>query len=363
MHHDCPESSRRSLIRAMPRRGRRLAGLLLAAAAVLGGCAQPVAAPLRQAPPQLGGFAFALMGDMPYSPREMAQVDALIQSVNADAEVGLVLHVGDVKGGGERCDEPLYRERLRQLQQVARPLLYTPGDNEWTDCHRPSNGAYVPTERLALLRRVFFPEPGRSLGREPVALRSQAQEGGAHAAFVENVMAERQGVLFATLHVVGSRNGLAPWMGVDPKDGVTGNNPERNAEFEARQAANLAWLDRLFDEAQRRNAAGVVVAMQANPRIEAEPGSLTRNGFDAVLARLHGRAQAFGRPVLLVHGDDHEFFIDQPWYRDKGEEPRLANVTRVQGYGSPRLHWVKVRVLPNTPEVFHIEPQRVRGNP
>lgn len=341
---------------------RRLGGLLLALG-VLAGCAQPGAAPLRHAAPQPGGFSFALMGDMPYSLRELPAVDRLVAAVSADAEVGLVLHVGDIKGGAERCDEQVYRQRLQQLQRVAQPLVYTPGDNEWTDCHRPAAGSYVPTERLALVRRLFFPEPGRTLGAKPMAVVSQARVDAAHAAFVENVMFERGGVVFATLHVVGSRNDQVSWMGVDPKDGVSGTNAERGAEFEARQAANVAWLDRLFDEARRRGAAGVVVAMQANPRIEQLPGSLERSGFDAVLAKLRERAAAFQRPVLLLHGDDHEFFIDQPWYRDSSPEPRLGNVTRVQGYGSPRIHWVKVRVLPGTPEVFHIEPQRVEGNP
>ncbi|WP_157267814.1 hypothetical protein [Azohydromonas aeria] len=348
---------------AAPRRAR-LGGWVLALAAVLGGCAQPDAAPLHRAPPGVpGGFAFALMGDMPYSPREVAAVDRLIDAVNADAEVGVVLHVGDVKGGAERCDEGIYRERLRQVQRFAPPVVYTPGDNEWTDCHRPSNGSYVPTERLALLRKLFFAEPGRSLGQRPMALQSQGREMPAHATFVENAMFERQGVLFATLHVVGSQNDTAPWRGVDPKDDVTATNPERQAEFEARQAANLAWLDRLFDTAQRRGAPGVVVAMQANPRIEAAPGSPARKGFDAVLDKLRQRALAYGHPVLLLHGDDHEFFMDQPWYRDSSPEPKLANVTRVQGYGSPRVHWVKVRVLPGTPELFQVEPQRVGGNP
>lgn len=341
---------------------RRLAGVLLALG-VLAGCAQPDAAPLRHAAPQAGGFSFALMGDMPYSPRELPAVERLITAVNADVDVGLVVHVGDIKGGAERCDEAVYRQRLQQLQRVAQPLVYTPGDNEWTDCHRPVAGSYVPTERLALVRRLFFAEPGRTLGMKPMAVISQARVDAAHGAFVENVMFERGGVLFATVHVVGSRNDQVSWMGVDPKDGVTGTNAEREAEFQSRQAANVAWLDRLFDEARRRNAAGVAVAMQANPRIEQQPGSLERSGFDAVLAKLRERAETFQRPVLLMHGDDHEFFIDQPWYRDSSPEPRLANVTRVQGYGSPRVHWVKVRVLPNTPEVFHIEPQRVEGNP
>jgi hypothetical protein len=357
MRHPHPDCARAPFptIRAWP---RALAGLLLAAT-VLAGSAQPDAAPARPAPAQ--GFAFALMGDMPYGTREGDAVDRLVDAVNADAELGFVLHVGDIKSGVERCDESLLRERLRQMQRVKPALVYTPGDNEWTDCHRPPAGAYVPTERLALLRRVFFHEPGRTLGQRPMAVRSQARDGAkAHADYVENVMFERQGVLVATLHVVGSRNDQASWMGVDPTDGVLDVNPKRKAEFDARQAANLAWLDRLFGEAQRTGAAGVVVAMHGNPRIEHKPGSLERQGFDAVLEKLQARAQAFGRPVLLLHGDDHELIIDRPWSR---AEPRLPNVTRVQGYGSPRIHWVKVRVRPEAPEVFFIEPQRVEGNP
>ncbi|WP_051243097.1 hypothetical protein [Azohydromonas australica] len=345
----------------VPRTARRrlLAGLG-AAAALGGGWVGAGAAPAPSAP---GGFAFALIGDVPYGTREVPQVDALIRALNADAELAFVLHVGDIKSGAERCDDGLLRERLRQMQQVRAPLVYTPGDNEWTDCHRPLNGGYVPTERLALLRRLFFAEPGRSLGRQPMAVRSQALEDPAHAAFVENVMFERQRVLFATLHVVGSRNDLLPWVGVDYRDNVSGTNAQRGTEFETRQAANLAWLDRLFGEAQRRGAAAVVVAMHANLRIEMQAGIPKRQGFDAVVERLRTRAAAFGRPVLLLHGDYHGFHMDQPWNREGAAEPRLPNVTRVQSYGSPHVHWVKVRVAPGAQQVFDVVPRRVKGNP
>jgi hypothetical protein len=371
MRQPRPEASIPVVPQAAPWR-HRLAGLLLAAGTLLGGAvpAPALAAPPRgaaaqqpPAPTPPRGFAFALMGDMPYSTNEVKAVDALIDELNTDPELAFVLHVGDIKGGAERCDDGLLRERLQQLQRVSPPLVYTPGDNEWTDCHRPSNGSYVPTERLALLRRLAFPQPGRSLGQRPMAVRSQAREQPAHAAFVENVMFERQGVLVATLHVVGSRNDEVSWMGVDPKDGVSHLNPLREAENKARRSADLAWLDRVFDEATRIRAAGVVLAWHANPRFESAPGTLERQGFDPVLDKLRQRALAFDRPVLLLQGDDHVFQVDRPWMREGSSEPRVPKLTRVQTWGAPKVHWVKVHVAPGTPEVFQVEEQRVKANP
>ena len=38
------------------------------------------------------------------------------------------------------------------------PVLYTPGDNEWTDCHRRRAGGFDPRERLTRLRQMFYDE-------------------------------------------------------------------------------------------------------------------------------------------------------------------------------------------------------------
>jgi hypothetical protein len=35
----------------------------------------------------------------------------------------------------------------------------------------------------------------------------------------------------------------------------------------------------------------------------------------------------------------------------------------VQTWGAPKIHWIKVRVAPGTPEVFQVEEQRVKANP
>ena len=52
-------------------------------------------------------------------------------------------------------------------------LVYTPGDNEWTDCHRLLAGAYDPLDRLHFIRTHYF-RTAESLGRQPIRLERQA---------------------------------------------------------------------------------------------------------------------------------------------------------------------------------------------
>lgn len=192
------------------------------------------------------------------------------------------------------------------------------------------------------------------------AMRRVAVAG--HEPFVENVLFEHDKVVFATLHVVGSNNNLAPWSGIDAADSAASPRADRKAEFDARQAAAPAWIDRTFDEAWSRQAAGVFLLMQANPGIEHKPDSAQRAGFEPVLAKPKARALAFGLPVVLAHGDFHELLIDMPLVRDAEPAPRVPRFTRIQGFGSPRLHWVKVVVDPRSDAVFRFEPQLVAAN-
>ena len=73
-----------------------------------------------------------------------------------------------------------------QFDRFTDPLVYTPGDNEWTDCHRANNGGYHPLERLAFDREVFFDHPGTTLGA-PTAVTVP------DAAYPENVTLRRDG--------------------------------------------------------------------------------------------------------------------------------------------------------------------------
>ena len=111
-----------------------------------------------------GAQTLAVIGDIPYGAGQIAAFPAEIDQIDADPAVRRVIHLGDIKDGASRCDDSYFSARLADFESFDDPLVYTPGDNEWTDCHRASNGAYVPTERLARLRELFFAKPGRTLG-------------------------------------------------------------------------------------------------------------------------------------------------------------------------------------------------------
>ncbi len=298
-------------------------------------------------------FSFALIGDAPYSAAESVLFERVLDEINADASIRLVLHTGDLKGGRESCGDELLRARHGQLQRLRAPLVITPGDNDWTDCHRPAAGAYHPLERLAALRAIFFADPRRTMGGAPLAVQPQSDVPG-FAPFVENVRFVHEGVVFATLHVVGSNNGLEPWRGIDPRDSPRAPRADRLQEFTHRQAASLAWLDAAFAHARSIDAPAVVLLMHANPRFDLPRGDPRRAGFDALLEQLAQRAAQLGRPVLLAHGDFHRFLVDRPLDVESAD-PRAPNLVRVQGFGSPWLRWVKVTVDPGAPSPFRFE--------
>src|SRR5918993_1319913 len=112
---------------------RRLAALLCLLLAA--GCATR--------PTHPDAFAFAIMGDTPYSDAEEAQFAAMMARIDAEP-LAFAVHVGDFKGGGS-CSDALYARRRAQLDASAHPLVLTPGDNDWTDCRGVRED---PLERL-----------------------------------------------------------------------------------------------------------------------------------------------------------------------------------------------------------------------
>ena len=70
-------------------------------------------------------------------------------------------------------------------------------------------------------------------------------------------------------------------------------------------------------------------------------------------------ARAFGRPVLVMHGDQHTLEIET--FRDTQLRP-VPNVLRLQLMGEARVHGVSITVDPDTPGVFSFAPLIVPGN-
>jgi hypothetical protein len=297
-------------------------------------------------------FALGFIGDMPYGAAQETRFTRVVDEINGDPDVDFVMHAGDIKAGSERCDETLIRRRFAMYETIRRPFIFTPGDNEWTDCHRVNNGSYYPLERLDFLRTLFYPTIGLTTGGQIRRVRSQA-EGGAFPEFVENVLFVKNSVLFASVHVVGSNNNLDPWSGIDPADSFQTPRADRLAEFQRREQAALAWLDEIFG-AESAGTRGILIMIQANPNFQLPSTDQQRQGFNQFLTRLSQRAQQYGRPVLLAHGDNHVFFQDKPL-------PNLR-FSRMQTFGEQQVHWVKIHVDPRSSGVFAIEPKVVAQN-
>ena len=294
----------------------------------------------------------AVIGDTPYGADQIVDFPNLIAVINAAPGISRVVHVGDIKNGSTRCDTTYFETIFGYFAQFNDPLVYTPGDNDWTDCHRANNGAYDPLERLTVLRALFFPIPGLALGGGRKLTMSQSFIAGFET-FVENQLWFESSVAFATVHVVGSNNNLAPWFGDDTTGTKMDDPARRTAEVAARTAANLDWLERAFALARGRNAAGVVVMMQADTWTGA-----AGSGFDSTVQRLADLARAFAKPVLVVQGDTHVYKTDTPLAAGDpihGVTQPVPNLTRVVVQGETASEWLRLHVDPTGPTLFSWE--------
>ncbi|MPZ38728.1 MAG: hypothetical protein GEU95_11795 [Rhizobiales bacterium] len=102
---------------------------------------------------QQQGFTFALMGDLGYAPSEEPWLENVLAEISNDDALSFVVHVGDLSSAHYGCTDDVQSRRLAQFNALPHPLVYTPGDNEWTRLSPRSKGAgprsIEPTERTA----------------------------------------------------------------------------------------------------------------------------------------------------------------------------------------------------------------------
>lgn len=312
------------------------------------GAALLAASPIHAQSPR--AFEFVALGDMPYNiPSDYEKFDRLIDKVNA-LQPAFTLHVGDIISGRTLCSDENFSRVKAQFDRFAGALVYTPGDNEWTDCHRLLSGRHEPLERLTALRRIFFADPGKSLGRTPIKVESQSRTmADRFAPYVENVRFTKNGVHFASVHVVGSLNNFDE------------SRREAVKEYEKRNAANVAWIDAAFRQAQQASALGMVLFWQANvhatPR--RDPGADFASPYRDTIEAVTRGADVFKKPILVIYGDFH-FFEVRPFLDLKKRS--VPNVTRLQVYGDRHIHAVRIKVAPDDPAVFVISPLLVPEN-
>jgi len=287
--------------------------------------------------------SFGLFGDTPYSAEERRQLPGLLAEMDREP-LAFVVHDGDIKSGSSVCSDETFVDILRVFQASRHPLVFVPGDNEWTDCHRKNNGSYDPLERLAKLRELFF-AGDTALGQRAMALARQSGDR-ANAAYPENVRWEAGGALFVGLNLPGSDNN---YQG-------TGRGGGPVEEFVQRSAANRAWLAQSFALARTRHLAGVLIVIQGNPEFEAASAGHPKPGYRDFINQLREETQSFAGQVVLVHGDSHHMHIDQPLL-DADARHVITNFTRVETYGSPFMGWIKGTVNTADPQVFLFEPR------
>jgi len=275
-------------------------------------------------------FSFFALGDLPYGPAKTSYppYKALIEKINSAAPV-FSIHVGDFKSGSALCSDEEFANQLTHFQLFTGSVIYTPGDNEWTDCHRVNNGSYEPLERLRSLRKMFF-RTKLSLGQRPISVESQSEANSNYEVYIENQRWQHGDVLFVTLHIVGSNNNFES------------RDPLAVKEFFEREQANVNWIKDAFSLVDSKNLKMLVFAFQADvfeskSLYEDFPSS---SGFKKTVGdTLLPLAYEWGKPVLIIHGDSHRFKIDQPFSLNK--KP-LKNVTRLIVPGADDVRAVKI---------------------
>ena len=329
-------------------------------------------------------FKFVALGDTAYNlPGDLPVYEQLIETIN-EANPVFSIHVGDI-WGAMKCTDENYRWIKTWFDKYEQPIVYTPGDNEWTDCRAPEIiDAYIRVvggkgsdadkkllggarqfdnaakgtsfaDTLAALeniREVYFSRP-ESLGKKTMPVTRQSDIS-AFKDMKENLRWQKDDVVFATVHVPGSEMNF------------TINDAARANDAIKRNAADVAWIKSVFAHANEADAKAVVISLHASLFVDG-PGNdfanlALRGGTGGpyywIAWAIREQSELFGKPVLLINGDFHEFVVDRPFMVSQGEDkpPRYGNIMRLQVFGAPELKAVQVGVDTDTPWVFSFSP-------
>lgn len=336
-------------------------------------------------------LSIAVFGDAPYGLKDsdtaqFAATPAFIGTINADKDVSLVFHAGDIHSGKQTCslayDQSIYGMWTDSSNGFKSPLIYTPGDNEWTDCHKPKEGGLDPLSNLSYIRDTFFANPGHALAVDK-SLLSQADYYDitypTDAQFVENVMWEQDGVVFVSVNVPGgSNNDEDNWYGALRSDAQT-------KEILTRTGATQRWLDKGFAYAEAQHARAVVLMLQADMWDLDSTAQADQHiaNYRQYIDNIALHTARFGKPVLMINGDSHVYRSDNPLKKGSpcfiepslpattgaaavacsdgimpGGNPADPYLTQPYGYNLPNFHrivvhgssapmeWLKLQIKP-----------------
>jgi len=274
---------------------------------------------LRLLIPQNSPTTFVVIGDMPYSIQEDASLtDGEIATAIRAINPPVLVHYGDLKGGGEDCTDTLLELRKTQIANLnPYRTVFTPGDNDWTDCDRDFlKIRFDELERLAFIRNIFYEsDSGLEMSRDIHDLIRQKD-------LPENAIWKINDLIMGTLHVVGTNNGRQEILKSDVNQALDA--------VDNRDAANETWLQRMFEEA--KTAEGLVISFQADiyKPMDSKQECTAENRVDCdghkrIREAIAKMASVYEKPVLVVHGDTSAYCFYQ--------QEDVPNLWRLNGPG------------------------------
>jgi hypothetical protein len=234
---------------------------------------------------------FAVYGDMPYMatlPDGRTDKQVLEQDIAPRlagmTEVDFVIHLGDLGRPKDACNDSWLHAQKRLWE------------------HGFKKPRQSELARLDAVRRVFFSTPHNF---DP-AWHYSRQHGQP-----ENASWTIGKVHFTTLHIVSTNNGREQVYLDDPRQALS--------LADARDAANLIWLERAFQEAKSPEIEALVIATQHDFFEPLKHGSsqlewcLSNPSFAPICQQFLQGTKMLGKPVLMMHGDTDAYCLDQPF--------------------------------------------------
>ena len=316
---------------------------------------------LQGVPALAAGFNVALLPNEPFQKGFEKVVTA--DSINKQ-DVDFAIFGGDTKDGKSECSDQVIGKGLVNFFNTLKvPTFYGIGDNEWTDCHRTSNGGYDPLERLGFVRKTFFSKD-TTQGSHPLPVERQGRLGDKYS---ENARLIHKDVMFVTLNVVGSNNNL---VATDKQCHKKSKRTQADCdaatkEYRERNPENIKWLRKSFDQARQKQLPALVVVAHADIYFpfELSDGGYEddflksldeNNGFTDFFHTLVRETNDYKGQVLLIMGDSHYYKVDKPMFGENGTITQ--NFTRVETFGSNETSWIRMQVNVNDPAVFSFSP-------
>ncbi len=243
---------------------------------------------------------FSVMADIPYTRAEDAILSAQIVTHNALSPSKFMVHLGDIKTGSDPCVEPVYANVANLLHALTVPTFIIPGDNEWNDCTDPTEawGFWV----------AHFGRFEKYWAKAPVVSRQAVRD--------ENFAWVDAGVIFIGINLPGGALHDA-------------------TEWATRLPENAQWVS---DQIALHGASAYAMVLFAH----AEP--LARH--DAFMIPYRAAVGAWGKPVLHLMGDHHQWKMDRPWPE--------TNILRVELEEGAVEQPIQVTVSPTDPDTFAI---------